>query len=105
MVCSRVFLSSSWLICLSISSTSFDILKHYFLCLVPLLGMLLLQGQVIRVELLISGRVDDLRVDFLLVVIFGLSAPVGILASARRQADAVDIEGVELGGLFGGTAS
>ena len=105
MVCSRVFWSSSWLICPSIASTSFDILKHYFLCLVPLLGMLLLQGQVIRVELLICGRVDDLRVYFLLVVVFRESAPVGILATTGRQADAVNIEGVELRCLLGWTTT
>ncbi len=52
-------------------------------------------------ELLVGGTVDDLWVEGLLVVGVDRGCPVECLATVGGEADAVDVEGVELGRLGG----
>ena len=77
----------------------------YFLKAASLLGVVFSESCVLCVELLVGWGIDDLRVDLLLVVVLGESAPVYNFSTAVGQTDRVDIKSVEDGCLFWGIAA
>jgi hypothetical protein len=59
------------------------------------MGMLFLESEIFGIELLVDWRVDDLRVELLLVLMFVMDSPIDGLLASRGEADAVDIQRIQ----------